>query len=304
MATLSFAARRRAYLFLLNDLRFSRSISTFLVKFAALLVNPLAKMRRRVAGPARHAFAKSVAMNRREGYRLFGPSELPGTGELLTACGRIFAEAKEKGDLYRYVTGKDFLVPVVANPQVLMAVPAIRDFVLSEEVVGTAVSYLDEIPILSSVELLWSPVNDTNIKSQQYHFDAVDYRQLKLFVNILECDRETGPFTFVPASRSAEVSRAASYVGGRRSRMTDDAVESALAPDEIIAVTGSPGSGVFVDSSRCLHYGSRGNRKERLVLLVQFLSYYAPEVEPTNWRSLLDSIGSSLDSSRRLLFDF
>ena len=42
-----------------------------------------------------------------------------------------------------------------------------------------------------------------------------------------------------------------------------------------IVMTGPRGSGAWVDTSRCLHFGSRGNSTDRLMLIVQFTKHLA-----------------------------
>ena len=43
------------------------------------------------------------------------------------------------------------------------------------------------------------------------------------------------------------------------------------------AVVGSPGTACVLDSSRCLHYGSRCKGGERLVLMFNFRPYLSPD---------------------------
>jgi hypothetical protein len=78
-------------------------------------------------------------------------------------------------------------------------------------------------------------------------------------------------------------------------------VASAGAEGDAVRVLAPAGGGIFIDTSRCLHFGSRGNRAERLVLLAQFMDYYAPKLEPVDWRAVAAPFASGLDEARRLL---
>ncbi len=301
---MDYPLRRRLYLFLLNKLRLPRGLVTAFVKGLTRLLEPRPAVRRRAAAkPLLAAANRDVAVPDAAGYRLLRQNELPGTAPLLETCRRLFEAARATGELDRQVgdASKRFLVPVCETGTMLLAEPAIRRFVLSAPLLGIAARYFDRVPILSALELLWTPANETMLKSQKFHFDTEDYRQLKLFVNIHDVTPESGPFSLLPADRSAVVSRATGYVGGRRARLEDDAVEAAGAARDVVQVTGPAGSGVFVDTSRCLHYGSRGNRSERLVLLVQFMDYYAPKLEPTDWSPVTDGLRGGLDEPSRLL---
>jgi len=301
---MDFPLRRRLYLFLLNRLRLPRHLATMIVKGLAHALDPGAAGRRQQAAAALVAAgATRIAVPEEAGYRIVAPGELPGTDALVAACRRIFEAARASGalDAKAADAAKRFLVPVAERSEALLAEPAIRDFVLSGPVLSVVARYFGRMPILSEIALLWTPVNSSQIKSQEYHLDTEDYRQLKLFIYISDVTSDCGPITLIPAARSAEVGRATGYVGGRRRRLKDAAVERTGADKDAIRMIGPASGGIFMDTSRCLHYGSRGNRGERLVLLIQFMDYYAPKLEPTDWRATAAGFASGLDEARRLL---
>jgi hypothetical protein len=299
---MDYRPRRRLYRLLLNKLRLPRRIATAIVKGFAHAADPGAAGRRRAAAAA-VADPTAIGVPEADGYRILGPGELPGTDALVMACRRLFDAARARGALAAKVEAapKQFLLPVADRSDALLAEPAIRDFVLSPAVLSTVARYFGRMPILSEIALLWTPVNATRIKSQEYHFDTEDYRQLKLFIYISEVSAETGPITLIGARRSAEVGRVTGYVGGRHRRLKDAAIVSAGADKDAVRIVGPAGGGVFMDTSRCLHFGSRGNRAERLVLLIQFMDYYAPKLEPTDWRAAAAGFAGGLDEARRLL---
>lgn len=76
---------------------------------------------------------------------------------------------------------------------------------------------------------------------------------------------------------------------------------SLIDSEEILRATGPCGSAVMLDSSRCLHFGSRGNRRDRLVLAFHFLPADAPvdtryHLEPGQFSGPL----AALDHMQRL----
>lgn len=301
---LSYHARRKAYLFLLNKLGLPRAATTRAVKGLALALDPLSYGRRRTAGRALAGAARpALKVPEASGYRLFAPEALPEAGPAVQACRQIFAEARASGalDARRVAARKSFLVPLTQTKSDLLGIAPIRDLVLSAPVLATAVDYFGTTPILASVQLLWSGANDTAEESQKYHLDTEDYRQLKLFLSIFDVTEDCGPFTFLPADRSAAICRQTGYVGGRHARLDDEAVGVQLGCETPVVATSRAGGGIFVDTSRCLHFGSRGNRQERLVLLAQFLSYYVPKSEPADWRKEPALAGLPLATPQRLL---
>lgn len=298
-----YSGKRRLYLFLLNSLGFSRASATAVVKTAAFALNPAYGLKSR---PIVDRLARSglrLVLPEEEGYRLFRPGELSGTDTLIAECQNVFSDAKKSGQLDRKVStvSKPFLVPVADVEHELLAREPIFDFVLSDVMMATVASYFGALPILAKVQLMWSPINDTMQKSQKYHFDTEDFRQLKVFVNISEVTTDSGPLTLIGSRRSEEISQQLGYEGGHRARLEDEVVAEVNGDAGEVVVTGLAGSGVFVDTSRCLHFGSRGNRRERLILMLQFISYYAPKIEPPDWRPVAAALPDRLDAGRRLM---
>jgi hypothetical protein len=106
-------------------------------------------------------------------------------------------------------------------------------------------------------------------KSQMWHIDDEDFCQIKCFINVHEVGLENGPFTFIPAAKSDEVRRKLGH-SWRGKRMDDAEILAHCREEDIVSVTGAPGSGVFVDTSRCLHFGSRSRGGHRLVMMFQY----------------------------------
>ena len=59
-------------------------------------------------------------------------------------------------------------------------------------------------------------------------------------------------------------------------RYTDEEVEQSLSDYQPHSIMGPPGLGGFIDTSKCLHYGSRNIQQGRLVFMAQFLKADAP----------------------------
>ncbi|MSO45981.1 MAG: hypothetical protein EXQ59_04350 [Acidobacteria bacterium] len=61
----------------------------------------------------------------------------------------------------------------------------------------------------------------------------------------------------------------------KKTRLTDEAVHAAFGPGLTeTALTGTPGTTAFLDTSRCLHYGSRFGdvSARRLVVMLQYIT--------------------------------
>jgi hypothetical protein len=153
--------------------------------------------------------------------------------------------------------------------------PLVR-FAVDPRVVSVAAHYLGLVPLLTMVTILASPpVPGPLAGSQLFHSDWEDIRQVKIFVNCTNVADRNGPLTAVTADASRRVKRAVEYrYGGPHFRLRDEEVLPMLADGETRAFTGPPGSIVFLDTSSCLHLGSRvhDGAEERLVAQFQYLT--------------------------------
>ena len=156
--------------------------------------------------------------------------------------------------------------------------PQLVEFALSDWALGVVTNYLQAVPYLNRVDVLYSVARPTEdpIASQLFHVDPEGVTQVKFFVNVFDTADADGPFTFIPADHSERILRALRvrrrnqgkpHVG----RYTDEEIAAVGGSDAIIKVTGPRGSGVAVDTSRCLHLGSRVKPGSfRLCLYLQY----------------------------------
>ena len=153
----------------------------------------------------------------------------------------------------------------------------IMKLALSDHLVDAATRYLGFLPILSEIRVWYSP-NDSNKSegSQLYHLDYADINQVKVFLPIENIDEDTGPLTFVSASNSKKICDHINYkLTNDEIRVPDKVVKSYITEKDEVQATGAPGDIVFVDTSACLHYGSRGATKPRKILMIQYISPFS-----------------------------
>ena len=151
-------------------------------------------------------------------------------------------------------------------------------------------TYLGSFPILNDVNVMVSLPNDSEVGSQLYHLDFADERQIKFFLNVDLVSEDNGPFTFVTASDTQRLIDKFNY---DRGRLSIEEVTDAIGEDRQLKAVGPSGSGLLVDTSSCLHYGSNKNNTTRIVVLVQYTDYYVPEQPPTNWPLMNSSTNSA-----------
>jgi hypothetical protein len=233
------------------------------------------------------------------GFLRLAPDALPGTEAVLRRCRDLFAERRGSLEPDRYVFNpnkQDFLLAVLSGDE-FGDEPDLVRFMVSRPLLDTVSRYLGTVPLLAGAALWWSPPNQSATSSQLYHLDNEDDRQIKVFLNVEETREDQGPVTFLPADVSASASAALSE---GRGRLDDAHVNAQLGEVATQQLTGPPGSGALVDTARCLHYGSRGNRRERLLLVFQFLRFEAPTESTFQLQVPAGLLGDSPDLHQRL----
>jgi len=213
---------------------------------------------------------------------------------------RDFEFLRENNVLTRAVAGNkgDFFIPLRQNADFLDT-SEVMALVTSRDLVDLVATYFGEVPVLTDICLRWSPVNDSARSSQLFHRDEEDATQLKFLLYVTEVTDASGPFTVLSAPASARVFAAS---GRRFGRFTDDAISAELGGEQPHALTGPRGTLTCIDTSRCLHFGSRCNAHERVALFFQYTRFLAPLSPSPDWGPGLHDLLPTLDPVQRRLF--
>ena len=222
----------------------------------------------------------------------FDPASAEFSG-VLTTCRRLFAVKQAKiaeqmagienwsaQKQAKFRSRKQSFYRHLLKDEDLRRNPDLVDFALSDRLLRPVTDYLGMVPYLTRVDLVYSVSRGTDekIESQLFHLDHEGLRQVKYFIYVYDVDEPEGPFTFLPADTSFRVVndvRAWRKTHGRGNvesrRYLDDEIAGVNAAQDIVTVKGPVGSGVAVDTSRCLHLGSRCSPGAfRLVLYLQY----------------------------------
>lgn len=205
----------------------------------------------------------------------FDAAALPGAGAAARYCATLFQAFRDSGraaESLQRNPSKRFLLSVAAGDE-LLAHPDLLRFMVSHPLLRAATRYLGTVPRLEGAAVWWTPPNETSDSSQAWHVDELAPRQVKCILNCSAVGDDGGPLHFLPANVSERVRGG---LGHRRGRLTDAQVLGKIDATDVLRATGPAGSGVLFDSSRCLHYGSRGNLQDRLVLTFHYLPVDAP----------------------------
>ena len=218
----------------------------------------------------------NLALSEALGYRVLLPGALPEATEVVADAEALLGRAEATlAERRKKKKGKQFLVNLLDPGDLNLDAPLLR-LALRPDILDTVVSYLGTVPLLQSVQVFYSRVQEREpISSQLFHSDADDIRQVKIFVLCSRVAEENGPLTILGAEQSHHARRATRYQF--RSRLKDEQVEQAAGVGASVALVGEPGTTCLVDTSRCLHYGSRvkPGAAPRLLAMIQYLTPYA-----------------------------
>jgi hypothetical protein len=181
----------------------------------------------------------------------------------------------------KFLTRKQSFLRYLLDDGDLRQNPELVEFALNDAMLGSATRYLGTVPHLTRVDLMYSlpRAAGNNIESQLFHLDHEGVAQVKHFVHLFDVGEREGPFTFIPADATSRIIREVRTLRrSRRSgqdielrRYSDEEIAAVGGTSEIVTVTGPVGAGVAVDTSRCLHLGSRVDPGSfRLCLYLQY----------------------------------
>lgn len=160
-------------------------------------------------------------------------------------------------------------------------------YAVQPAILGLLAAYYGEIPILDYVLLTLSRDSEEEFSySQLWHRDHDDVRTVKLFAYLTDVKgREDGPFTFLPGPTSDR------FGFSLKSHIADERVFLRTRQSEVIEIVAPRLTTFLVETSRCLHMGSRMSPgHSRLLYTGTFLS--APRMYP--------SMGAKFWTSRAL----
>ncbi len=205
-----------------------------------------------------------VARLKQDGYLRLQPSR-DEVEELVRACSKRLSEKLNAGGELG-VTHKDWASLV--SKEDLHPDSIFLKFAVNETILNTVAKYLGSAPYLENVKLLYSvPIRENFLYSQQWHRDYEDVSQIKVFVCIQDVSEENGPFTFFPRQASRRIPRYTRYIG----HAPDEYIKRFVPLSDAIAFTGTAGSTLMIDTTNCVHMGSRCT-KPRLMYTANYTS--------------------------------
>ncbi|MGE3803557.1 MAG: hypothetical protein AB7K24_02670 [Gemmataceae bacterium] len=215
-----------------------------------------------------------------DGWVIDTTRSLPGLEQLLEDAGNIVRErgGKKHSDVQQPYFRNLFFYDDIHH------YPSLLNFALSAEVLATVANYLQTVPVLSKTRPPGIRFMESNQnldpepprpfgESQLYHLDLHDMPLVYVIVLIEDVTFECGPWTFLPASASRRARKQLGYQKrGNPYRITDEEMYRVVERNEAIEFSYPKGTVLFIDSSRCFHFGSRNSVKPRYQLMYGYTS--------------------------------
>ncbi len=212
-------------------------------------------------------------MLNREGYAIVTDAMDPQAVHALSEAGAAKLNRAREGPVTQHTRHKDFWTRLLDEDMEAGMLPSNNPFVafaLQPSVLSILSTAYGELPRLDYVLLTLSRHTGKALSySQLWHRDYDDTRVIKLFVYLTDvASQDDGPFTFIPGPSSDR------FGFSLHSHRPDDAIAARLgSSDQIKSIKAPRLSAFMVETSRCLHMGSRlAAGHERLLYTATYIS--------------------------------
>ena len=142
--------------------------------------------------------------------------------------------------------------------------------------------YLGTLPIIQDAAFWYSPntFND-KMRSQNWHIDGEDYKQVKIWLPIENVEENCGPLHAININETNKIFDSLNknkFYKKRNKKISDEQMEKLLDQEKINILTMNKDEICFVDTCNCYHYGSRKDEKPRKLLHLHFTSAFSENI--------------------------
>lgn len=149
----------------------------------------------------------------------------------------------------------------------------------ADEIAEIMAGYFGAVPRFDNADIWVSRPNAAPIGSQLFHLDKPDRRYTSIFLNLEPVTDENGPFEFLDKQESDRVRAQTGYEKLyylKDGRLPDAELDAIGATGRLRRLTGPEGAGGIVDTSECLHAGSRCRSGVRVVMILSYMHAHKP----------------------------
>ena len=246
-----------------------------------------------------------------DGWARDDSGALPGIDSVIEEMNAVIEErGGRKWDFH----GKPFLFDIL--PECAWETyESILEFIATPDVLEPVARHCGFVPCLSTdtppgVRLMESTTTyDPQAEgpwrsSQLWHTDYHSFPTVYVILAIREIGPDDGPLHFVGEAASQRAAEALRYNSrGADHRVSDEEFAELVEPSEWLTFTGPPGSVMFIDSSRCFHFGSRNPANPRYQLQYAYVSPVRNDFSDLVRPQASYAVDAAAPLSRRLALD-
>ena len=194
--------------------------------------------------------------------------------EIIKKCDQIISSYDENS---KDLNKNKSMIFNILKPNDIPKIDGLIEFATSKKLISIIFNYLNEVPILLGINLYLSPKNENEqfSSSQLFHLDMEQHKQIKIFYLLHDTDVLHGPLEFMDKLKTKNILKSINYSGKRISDETIRNLNFSNSCKNDKTFIGKRGSGLMIDSSNCLHRGSRKITKNRYILQFQYFSKFS-----------------------------
>ncbi|MDC3075157.1 hypothetical protein OA258_01830 [Pelagibacteraceae bacterium] len=148
-------------------------------------------------------------------------------------------------------------------------------------------NYIGSLPVLLSAGMWFSPNDEDHPgRSQSWHFDIEDLKQLKVLIPLDDITLDNGPLTVIDAKTSNQILKKlflTKKIKTKSEKLSDEIIKQHTKIETPLIA--NAGDVIFCDTANCYHYGSRKSSKPRKLLALHFSSAFCQDL-PFLFRNL------------------
>lgn len=202
------------------------------------------------------------------------------SNELLLKCQNIIKRFNESHENKNTINGKKFLFNILSEEDIKNNIELLY-WGLNSEFLKVCSRYFNDLAKLSGLYLFKSPIThaDEFDSSRLFHLDMEREKQIKVFYLLHETHDEHGPFEYVNLEKSQDLMIKVDYDG---KRISDKYINKDIDNLNLQTFKGPAGKGLMIDTSNCIHRGSRNVKKCRYVLMFQYFPLFSNDKKFNN----------------------
>lgn len=216
--------------------------------------------------------------NKKKHFSLSGFYDLNNEVEIQKICNSIGKKWFKKINYYLDLQEKNKLDFKVVDDIEILKDKDILSLALSRELRDIIETYLNSKVEIAKISIWLSKKNKLH-GSPNFHLDSAGYGNSRLYVYLSNVRDGCGEFTYIEKEETKKIIKNSGY---QAKSFSDEELLKYTSKEKFRKILGIPGKAFLIDTTRCLHMGSRCIVDDRFVLIINFQKWSAKN-SPVNY---------------------